>query len=344
MSEYDWTDLLSSQSWEPDLEPLGPCPAPEAHLPHPPSALASCQEDDEDLSPPASTILNPATQPLIAGPPSDLPVALDAEPVPSTGRSTTCTAKTAEERVARQRERNKLAQKRYRARKQAASQARGMSLAQAREALVAARAEAAVLASQHGILERLLAVHDASLSILGEHRNHSACPACNYAEPGITPGQLAVLHAVCGDGERWRGWALGPDDARHFAALSPEVVTERWLGRRRTLVDVCDQLVQRGGRCPALEAHLQSVLDEGRLLMWRVAHYLPGRLAEVGRMRRDAPSDHWENVVRRLGLTRDQGCACLAVAQAARRQVSSVRGRGQGQEVDSEGWEMGGLV
>ncbi len=110
MSEYDWTDLLSSQSWDPDLEPLGPCPAPEAHLPHPPSALASCQEDDEDLSLPPSTILNPATQPLIAGPPSDLPVALDAEPVPSMGRGTTCTAKTAEERLARQRERNKLAQ------------------------------------------------------------------------------------------------------------------------------------------------------------------------------------------------------------------------------------------
>lgn len=68
----------------------------------------------------------------------------------------------------------------------------------------------------------------------------------------------------------------------------PRVSTRATLGQ-----------VQLGSLHAPLKRRRQGLPPPGmqRLLMWRVAHYLPGRLAEVGRMRRDAPSDHWEDVV-----------------------------------------------
>ncbi|KAK2076013.1 hypothetical protein QBZ16_001349 [Prototheca wickerhamii] len=218
---------------------------------------------------------------------------------------------TAEERLARQRERNRQAQVRYRARRKQVDSGLALRHALMAQTLAAARAEAASRAARNRELERLLQVRDAHVAVL---RRGAACapvaaPPCSHVEPGVSPGQLAILHSL-------------------FSAVGLDVIAERWAGLRRSVAALVAELdrareAQPAG-VPALERHLHHTMAGARVLKWRVAHYMRGSYSVVRQVEREATPRDWEDLVRAIGLSRAQGVEALFVSLRTRRRVAAV--------------------
>lgn len=240
---------------------------------------------------------------------------------------------TAEERLARQRERNRQAQVRYRARRKQVDSGLALRHALMAQTLAAARAEAASRAARNRELERLLQVRDAHVAVLqrGAACAPVAAPPCSHVEPGVSPGQLAILHSLCDRCGAQGGahpLALPPRQAASFSAIGLDVIAERWAGLRRSVAALVAELdrareAQPAG-VPALERHLHHTMAGARVLKWRVAHYMRGSYSVVRQVEREATPRDWEDLVRAIGLSRAQGVEALFVSLRTRRRVAAV--------------------
>lgn len=250
---------------------------------------------------------------------------------------------TAEERLARQRERNRLAQIRYRARRKEVGVDLAVRHAELAAALASARTEATAHAARERVLDSLLVVRDLQIGALrrGAPYGPAPLPPCARVEPGVSPGQTAVLHGLC---DKFAGLgsphplALASCEAARFAALETDIIAERWDGIRRTVVAILTEIerVDRSSGMDsyhtssaaagveALERHLEQTLAMARVLKWRIAHYMRGRVAEVRRVERRPTSKDWEGMVTALGLTRDQAKGALRIGLRMRRRVAKI--------------------
>ncbi|KFM22885.1 hypothetical protein F751_5594 [Auxenochlorella protothecoides] len=232
------------------------------------------------------------------------PVDKAPPPAPATGTSggssnsdhqTSRPKYNAEERLERQRARNRLAQIRYRARKKAAAGAVVGHAGAVAASLQAARAEAAVLASQHSLLSGLMS--------------------------------LAGWHGGCTLASMDRLMALPPEQARAFSQVPSEVVARRWGDALSSMKQLIVDLEERGGKCKPLEDQLRRKMLEGRVLKWRIFQYMGDRLEQITRLLEGLGDRQWEHIVNSLGLDPEQGQQMLMVARATRGKLREIMAR-----------------
>ncbi|KAL6774092.1 hypothetical protein ACKKBG_A23735 [Auxenochlorella protothecoides x Auxenochlorella symbiontica] len=281
------------------------------------------------------------------------PVDKAPPPAPATGTSggssnsdhqTSRPKYTAEERLERQRARNRLAQIRYRARKKAAAGAVVGHAGAVAASLQAARAEAAVLASQHSLLSGLMSVRDELIDALeraymSQGGGGAPAPGAPRARPPpgagcprraashFTAGQLAGWHGGCTLASMDRLMALPPEQARAFSQVPSEVVARRWGDALSSMKQLIVDLEERGGKCKPLEDQLRRKMLEGRVLKWRIFQYMGDRLEQITRLLEGLGDRQWEHIVNSLGLDPEQGQQMLMVARATRGKLREIMAR-----------------
>lgn len=182
--------------------------------------------------------------------------------------------KPPDEAISRQRELNRLAQVRYRARQRERRAATELQRQALGASLAAARAEARALEAEHVLLSRMLEQRDKGLGILQAAArcpvHQSGCPrmkACCYREEeGFTIAQTALLHANCMYADKASRMcgpdaSLSPQDIKLFQGLSFEILFEflaRLRQEMRQLVDSIDAAPNQ-----EKDAHLIRIMMQG---------------------------------------------------------------------------------
>lgn len=193
-----------------------------------------------------------------------------------------------------------------------------------------------MLMQQSTLLDSILAVRDSQIDILQESKTLQSFdprPCWATLEPGLTPGQHAILHCYCSSNQECthvsgeRGIPLQTHAERAaFVARGATALSQQFevtMGRLAELVAE----IESGPPSRALEEALREEMRNGRTLCWRLGHYMTGRYTEIAGISQGAHTvpGHWDEVMRALQLTPRQGERVLTLGVRLRAELKGIQ-------------------